>query len=189
MDELLFVKSLVRDVVLLHPPEIGGNFMDMLQHRLRASFEGKCSRHGYILPGSVAVHRVLSARVETVSLNGDAVYDVQYFARICNPSVGQVLAARVISMNKFGVLVHSGVQAPDGTFLPVIESIIVRNEPEQAPNEIDLDTLSAGDQLFVEILGKKFELDDEKISVIGRAVEAPGGARQRQQQQHHGARS
>jgi DNA-directed RNA polymerase subunit E'/Rpb7 len=115
------------------------------------------------------VHRIVSGRVEAVSLNGDVRYDVQYFASVCNPPVGSVLPARVVNLNRFGVLTHSGIQQPDGTFVAVVESIITK-QALGLPSEVDLETLSVGDNVFVEIVGKKFELDDEKISVIGRVV-------------------
>jgi DNA-directed RNA polymerase subunit E'/Rpb7 len=170
----LFVRSVLQDVVLLRPEMIGSNFREMVQHKLRETFEGVCSRHGYILPGSITVHRILSARIEAVSLNGDVRYDVRYFANVCNPAVGAVVEARIVNMNKFGVLAHSGVQGPDGEFLPVVESIVMRLALESNPNEVDLDTLAIGDSVFVEIVGRKFELNDERISVIARAVKGAG---------------
>jgi len=170
----LFVRSVLQDVVLLRPEMIGSNFREMVQHKLRETFEGVCSRHGYILPGSITVHRILSARIEAVSLNGDVRYDVRYFANVCNPAVGAVVEARIVNMNKFGVLAHSGVQGPDGEFLPVVESIVMRLALESNPNEVDLDTLAIGDSVFVEIVGRKFELNDERISVIARAVKGGG---------------
>ena len=184
-----FVRSLLRDTVLVKPHMLGSNYREVVLQQLRMRFEGLCSRHGYILPGTTVLHRIVSGRVEAVSLNGDVRYDVQYFASVCNPPVGTVLPARVVNMNKFGVLAHSGVQAEDGTFRPVVESIITRQpisgaaEVPNAPNRqelgeedddaVDLDSLAIGDMIFVEIVGKKFELNDEKISVIGRATSRP----------------
>lgn len=166
---LTFTRSLVRDMVLVKPQFLGANYREVILEQLRSKHEGGCSRHGYILAGSIAMHRVSLGHVEAATLNGDVRYEVQYYASICNPAVGCRMAARVINMNKFGLLAHSGVQAPDGTFVPVVETIVTRNVTGIA-SEVDLDAIKLGDTIFVEILGKKFELRDRKISVIGRAV-------------------
>jgi DNA-directed RNA polymerase subunit E'/Rpb7 len=173
--QTLFARCLLRDIVLVRPQLIGSNYRELVEHSIRAKFEGVCSPHGYILPGSVSLHRIVSGRIEAVSLNGDVRYDAQYHASVCNPAEGTVLRARVINANKFAVLAHSGVLGPDGEFLPVVESFIMRQALEGAPNEVDLDTLAVGDPVLVEIIGKKFELKDDRISVIGRAV-APSSA-------------
>lgn len=169
-----FVRSLLKDTVLVKPHQIGSNYREVILHLLNKRFEGVCSRHGFIVPGSIAVHKINNAKVQAFSLNGDVCYSVQYYAGVCNPPVGSVLPARVINMNKFGVMAHSGIDSDDGTFIPVIESIVTRQTSEAfgtgLSSEVDLDSLKIGDSVFVEILGKKFELNDEKISVIGRVV-------------------
>lgn len=165
----MFVRSLVRDAVLIKPQFLGANYRDVILGQLRAKHEGVCSRHGYILAGSIAMHRISLGHVQAATLNGDVRFDVQYFASVCNPAIGSRLGARVINMNKFGVLTHSGVQAPDGAFVPVVESIVTRHVTS-VPSEVDIETLQVGDTVQVEILGKKFELRDQKISVIGRVV-------------------
>ena len=168
--ESLFVRSLLRDAVLVQPQLIGSNFDAMIESKLKAAMEGVCSRHGYIMPGSVSLHRVISSKVEAVSFNGDVKYDVAYHASVCNPPIGAVLPARVVNMNRFGLLTHSGLDMGDGTFVPVVESIAERQAICAPPSEVDLDAVEIGDSVFVEIVGKKFELMDDKISVIGRLV-------------------
>jgi DNA-directed RNA polymerase subunit E'/Rpb7 len=167
------VRSLLRDPVLVKPHMIGSNYREVVLHLLSKRLDGVCSRHGYIVPGSISVHKINNAKVQAFSLNGDVCYLVQFYASVCNPPIGAVLTARVVNMNKFGIMTHSGITAEDGTFKPVIESIVTRQPAGSTSamgSDVDLDTLKIGDTVFVEILGKKFELNDEKISVIGRIV-------------------
>lgn len=170
--EAIFVRSLLRDATLLKPQFIGSNFREVLQQQIRDKVEGICSRHGYVLPNSVMVHRISPGRLEAVSLNGDVRFDVQYYAQVCNPPVGAVLPARVANTNRFGVLVHCGILQRDGEFLPVIEAIATKQpiSGKSQPSEVDLDALSVGDDVRIEVLGKKFELNDDRISVIARIV-------------------
>jgi DNA-directed RNA polymerase subunit E'/Rpb7 len=172
--DALFVRSLLRDAVLVKPMFLGSNYREMVQQLMHTKVEGVCSRHGFVMPGSVAVHKVAPGRLEAVSLNGDVRFDMQYYANVCNPPVGTILKARVVNVNKFGILAHSGVLLPNGDFVPVVETIITKQPvAATAASEIDLDSVAQGDEINVEILGKKFELNDTKISVIGRAVK-PG---------------
>ena len=171
--DALFVRSLLRDAVLVKPMLLGSNYREMVQQLTRNKVEGVCSRHGFVMPGSVAVHKVAHGRLEAVSLNGDVRFDVQYHANVCNPPIGAVMRARVINANKFGVLAHSGILLPDGDFVVVVETIVTKQPVEAtAASEVDLDGIVPGDEIYIEILGKKFELNDTKISVIGRAVKA-----------------
>jgi DNA-directed RNA polymerase subunit E'/Rpb7 len=176
MQDIVFVRSLLCDPVLVKPRMLGSNYIEVVERLLRDSHEGVCSRHGFIMPGSIAVRKVLSSRVEAVSLNGDVRYDVQYFANVCNPAIGSIIEGRVINLNRFGVLVHSGVQAPDGTSMPVVETIVTRQAIAGVESEVDLDTIEIGQMVRVQIAGKKFELNDDKISVIGRFVARDGAS-------------
>jgi DNA-directed RNA polymerase subunit E'/Rpb7 len=169
--EALFVRSILRDALLMKPQYLGSNYREMLTAQLQMKVEAVCSRHGYIMPGSVSIHKVSPGRVEAVSLNGDVRFDVQYYANVCNPPVGVVLPARVKSLNKFGVMAHSGLQMPDGDFVPVLEIIVTKQPVNGVASEVDLEAVKEGDEIHVEILGKKFELNDAKISVVGRAVD------------------
>jgi DNA-directed RNA polymerase subunit E'/Rpb7 len=170
--EAIFVRSLLRDATLLKPQFIGSNFREVLQQQIRDKVEGICSRHGYVLPNSVMVHRISPGRMEAVSLNGDVRFDVQYYAHVCNPPVGAVLPARVANTNRFGVLAHCGILQRDGEFLPVVEAIATKQpiSGKSEPSEVDIDALSVGDDIRIEVLGKKFELNDDRISVIARVV-------------------
>ena len=166
------MRSLLKDAVLMKPHLLGSNYRDMIQQLMRQRVEGMCSRHGYIMPGSLSIHKVWPGRLEAVSLNGDVRFDIQYYANVCNPPVGTVLTARVVNTNKFGVLAQAGILLPDGDFVPVVEIIVTKTPMASVPgaSEVDLEALKAGDEINVEIMGKKFELNDDKISVIGRAV-------------------
>jgi DNA-directed RNA polymerase subunit E'/Rpb7 len=165
-----FERALLKDSVLFKPRCLGSNFRDVIEHNLRAKQEGTCTRHGFVMPDTVQVHKVLPGRIEAVSLNGDVRFDVVYYASVCNPPIGAVLPCRVVTTNKFGVLAHFGVQKSDGEFLPVVESIVTKQGINGVTSEVDLDALKPGDNVNIEIVGKRFELNDDRISAIGRAV-------------------
>ena len=173
--DALFVRSIVRDVMLLKPHQLGSNYREVIQAQLRDRLEGACGRHGFVLPGSIALQKVSHGKLEAATLNGDVRFDVHYFASVCNPPVGAVVSARAVTTNRFAVLAHAGVMQPNGDFLPVVE-IIVAKQGLDVQSEIDLEEIKPGDVMNVEVVGKRFQLNDDRISVIGRAVAKPSAA-------------
>ena len=165
-DKYIFVRSILRENILVRPQYIGSNYKDVLRTLLSRKVEGVCTPHGYILPGSVSLLRILSGRLEAISLNGDTVFNVQFSASVCNPPVGMFLRARVVDSNMFAIFTQAGVSSSTGEFLPVIYAIIVK---AQHPPELAdvLGGLQIGSYVYVEITGKRFEIGDKRISVIG----------------------
>ncbi|KAL6763034.1 hypothetical protein V8C86DRAFT_463946 [Haematococcus lacustris] len=174
------VRSLLQDRVLLKPHLLGSNLVDVVTHSLRASLEGVCSSHGYIVPGSLKIHSLAPGVLMGVSLNGDVSFSVRFYADVCDPPVGMVLrGARVVKANRFGVMAHVGIDRPTGEMLPVLEIIMTKQAiagREQDP-EVDLDGLQPGDVVSVEVLAREYELGDARIAVIGRALGATAAAK------------
>jgi DNA-directed RNA polymerase subunit E'/Rpb7 len=160
--DTIFFRVLLNDRVKLEPRFLGKNFKDHIIKRLKDSFEGKCSKHGYIKTNSIEVYKIAPGNVELISLNGSIVYDVYYYAEVCNPVVGSIIKSQVTNVNKFGILAE--VQ-------PILEIIIAKNSVNiQSDPNINLDVIKPGDMISIEIVGKKFELNDKKISIVGRVV-------------------
>jgi DNA-directed RNA polymerase subunit E'/Rpb7 len=174
--EALLVRSTLRDCVLLRPHHLGSNIREVAEAHMKARCEGLCTRHGYIMPGSVGNCRVKKVGVEGACLNGDTRVDMLYSALVCNPPSGAVVAATVSKNNTFGVRAHCGTV--DGR--PVLDIIIIKNWAEKPSDPgVDLSALAPGDAVHVEIVGADFKLGDETISVVGRAVQPPKSGPQR----------
>ena len=166
----IFVRTLLKDKVKLRPSQISKDIARYLTSILKSRYEGVCSHHGYIKPDSIELYKHSLGTVLAVSLNGDVEYQVQYYASVCNPSIGRVVKATVQNMNKFGVLAHTGVTV-NNQFIPVIEIIIARAmDSNGADVESPLDALKRGDVINVQIAGKKFQLNEKKISAVGRLI-------------------
>ena len=166
--EKCFVRSLLHDVILLKPEDMVANYKAITLDELKRQYEGMCSRHGYIKAGSISLHKIVKSKINVASLSGNAYLSVHYFASVCNPVSGVVLPARVINMNKFGVMTRSGIDNGDGTFTPVVESIIMRSGEHTIGQNVDktLDKLSIGDEITIEIIGTKFDIGEKTINSI-----------------------
>jgi len=165
----LFVKSILTDVVLLEPRNLGSNYIDIILSTLNETIAGRCSKHGFVEPNSITIHKITQSEVVASSLNGSVQFTVQYHANVCNPPKGAVISARAVNRNKFGIQAHSGILYDDGTFLTVIQSIVTTNTITK-PSEVDLTTIDVGDEFYIEVLTKQFQLGSPRIIVIGRIV-------------------
>lgn len=172
----VFVKSILTDRVRLSPEDICTDFRDKVSEVIRSRVEGKCSRHGYIKPSSTEVLKISPGSLRMFSLNGDVIYTVVFKALVCNPVIGSVVSARVTNTNKFGILAEVSLMSDEGTRHTVMEVIVAKQGAIRS--DVDLARVQLNDVVNIEILGKKFELNDKRISAIGRIVttSVAGGA-------------
>lgn len=166
MDTSIYMRMLLCERVKLEPAFISKQYKDELLRRLKEKVEGICSRHGYIKKNSVELYKVCVGRVEMIGLNGNTQYDVHFYADVCNPLLGSTIVCRVTNINKFGIL----AEADD-----VIEAIIAKNSVN-IHSEVNLEKIRIGDDVLVEVVAKKYELNDKKISVIGKIVKSSHAA-------------
>jgi DNA-directed RNA polymerase subunit E'/Rpb7 len=170
----IFMTSILSEKIRLAPHQISKNYRDIITSAIKLKTEGVCTKYGYVLPGSVDIFKISPGIMRMVSLNGDVVYNVQFKADVCNPVIGITLKATIINTNNFGILAETSIKVLDDTGktinIPVIETVITKQGVGIAGN-VDLKTLKIGDVINVEVLAKKFELNDKKISVVGKVVD------------------
>ena len=169
-----FVLSLLNEKVKLSAKYLNKNYKQHLVKLLQDRNEGKCSKHGYIKKGSIEIKRVSVGALEIQSLRGFVNYDIQFSALVCNPTTGSILKCTVLNSNNFGVLCVCGLNNGPN-FVPIIDIIIPKNSLTiRSDSDINVESLQKGAIVNVEIVGKKFEINDSKISAVGRIVELKG---------------
>lgn len=158
----IFYRVLLKDQVKVEPKVLGKGFREHIFKKIKMQNEGMCTRHGYIRENSIDIQKIAPGVLDKVGLNGHVVFEVHYMAEVCNPLLGNVVRAKVVNVNKFGILAEVA---------PILEIIIAKNSVHITSDpDVDLDAVKPGDWIYVEIMGKKFELNDRKISIIGRVV-------------------
>jgi hypothetical protein len=167
----IFVPIRFRTSVQLAPHEMHQHFVDVLYQKLKSNLEGICSRFGYIRPGSIEIVRRSAGNFVKQHFNGHIRFEMLCKAEVCNPPQDMVLKAVVRNKNVMGLLAESFVEVED-TPIPVLDIIIPKRAAGIA-SEIDLDRVEIGDEIYVSVQGKRFQLNDKKISIIGRAVKDP----------------
>ncbi len=113
---------------------------------------------------------ILKKIVEHATLQGSVLYTVKYKALVCNPIIGSVIVAKIDNTNQFGLLCN--VKSGNNSVI----DIIVPKKLISVVSEIDLDNLKIGDTVSIKLLGKKFHINDKKISGIGTIISTTANA-------------
>ena len=164
----LFIPIKFRTHVQLTPSEMDLRFEQRLLHKLRNTYEGVCSRFGFIKPGSIQIIQRSIGQLMKPHFNGHIKFELNLLAEVCNPVDGMIVTAVVRNKNQLGILAESSVSI-DGATISVLD-IIIPKRTAGITSEILLDELQIGDGIHVEVLGKRYQLNDKKISIIGRGV-------------------
>ncbi len=164
----MFLPVRFKTSVHLAPKELTLDFTENLIRKLQANLEGICTRHGYVKPGSIEIVRRSVGQFVKQHFNGHLRFDVVCRAEVCNPPQNTIVDAVVKNKNELGVHAESFLRMGDND-VPVLD-IIIPKRAAGIQSEVDLNEVDTGDHIFVEVLGKRFQLNDRKISIIGRAV-------------------
>jgi len=165
----MFVPIRFKTSMQLGPHELFGKDIDtILLNKLRVSLEGVCSRFGYIKPKSIEVIRRSAGTFIKHHFNGYLRYEFICKAEVCNPPVGMVLEAVVKNKNALGILAESSIIIDNSTYQ--IIDIIIPRKSAGITSQIDLNILNINDKINVEVVNRRFQLKDSKISVIGKAI-------------------
>jgi hypothetical protein len=167
----IFVPIRFRTSIQLSPSDLVANFEDVLVEKVRGTLEGVCSRFGYIRPGSIAIVRRSAGSFIKQHFNGHIKFDMICKAEVCNPSIGAIFQAVVKNKNALGIHAESVINK-DETVL----DIIIPKRSVGIVSTVNLEDVQIGDTIYVEVLGKRYQLNDTKISIIGRAITPPSTA-------------
>jgi DNA-directed RNA polymerase subunit E'/Rpb7 len=164
----LFIPVKFHTSVQLKPNELGPNIEEIIYTKLKNNLENMCSKHGFIRKGSIKIIKRSAGLVKVAHFNGNIAYELYCIAEICNPAQGSIIKCRVKAKNSLGLLANGFYDN-----LPILE-IIVPKISAGIQSEINIDTVNIGDEISVEVVGKKFQLYDKHISIIGKAIKEKG---------------
>ena len=141
--------------IFIPPAMLNKNIKTEIKNELKKTFEGKCTVEGFIKNESINLIRRSIGLLTGSNFKGYTTYKIVFSADICNPVNGEKINIEIININRLGILGENG---------PL--SVIVPKEYHE--NRDVFKNLQIGDFIDVEIVGKRFEMNDNKISVIAR---------------------
>jgi DNA-directed RNA polymerase subunit E'/Rpb7 len=154
----IYMKNVIAKKVFLDFNEIGSNVKEIIEQDLKNTIEGKCIDEGYIKPQSI---NILNYSAGT--LNGKFVtFDVMFECLVCRPVEGMRFKVVVKNVTKAGV--RAEVNGPKS---PVV--VFIARDHHYKSREFS--KLKEGDDINVRVIGIRYELNDDYISIIAELVE------------------
>lgn len=130
--------------------------------KLKARLEGRCSRHGFVVPETMKVLSRSMGSLEKGRFTGSIIFHVQAEGTVLNPPDGAILEGEVIRKNKMGIY----VSYKDAIRVIIPRDLHIGNEAFEA--------VEIGEIVEVEIKKSRFQVNDPYILSVGSFVSSKG---------------
>jgi DNA-directed RNA polymerase subunit E'/Rpb7 len=154
----IYSKNLLHRKVVVSINFVGSNIINVIQTKLSQTYEGKCSKEGYIKNGSIQIVTYSSGVLD----NDYVIFDVSFECLICRPVDGMKILCKIDNVTKAGIRAsyYNQSESPVTIFLA---------RDHYANNPIFM-KLVQGDLINVKVVGTRFELNDKNIYVIAELL-------------------
>jgi DNA-directed RNA polymerase subunit E'/Rpb7 len=151
--------AIFEEKVALTPADLSReitSFDEILLDRLKKTLEGKCSRHGFVIPGSLELLSRSMGSAEKGRFTADFLYYLKAQGKVYNPPDGFQIEGEVIRKNKMGlyVIIENAVR------IMIPRDLHIGNE--------EFDSIQIGDIIRAEIKKSRFQVNDTHILSIGQ---------------------
>jgi len=153
----IYMKNVITRKIHLPFTSIGENIKENIEEFLSLQIEGKCIDEGYIRPNSI---KIVSYSAGVV-MGNNVIFDVLLECLVCRPVEGMRFLATVKNVTKAGVRAEINELKS-----PVV--VFIARDHHYKNNDFTL--LKEGDNINVRVIGIRYELNDEYISIIGELV-------------------
>jgi len=133
--------------------QVGGDVNALILSALK-KYEGRCIEEGYLKLGSVRMINYSCG----IMVGVNVIISVVFECHIINPLVGQEISCMVESNTKAGIKCR--LHAKESPF------IVFLARDHHHTND-SFSSYKEGDKINVKIIGKRYEINDPKISIIG----------------------
>jgi DNA-directed RNA polymerase subunit E'/Rpb7 len=155
-DKKTYMSSMINEKITVPFNKLSNNMTRYFEGYAEKRIEGKCRNEGYVKKNSSSV-----ISYSTGLLNSDKViYDVVFSVDVCYPYEGMEIECKIKNITKIGIR---------ATISELNNPIILFVSREHNPDK-DFDAYKENQIIKVKVLGNRFELNDEYISVIGELI-------------------
>ena len=165
--------ALFEEQVALTPKDLChdiASFDDLLKEKLQVKLEGKCSRHGYVISGTLSILSRSMGSMERGRFTGSILYYIQAEAEVLNPPEGQLIDGVVIRKNKMGMYVSYSVKEGDSE----AEAIRVIVPRDLHIGDEAFEAVEIGERVKVQIKKSRFQINDPYILSVGMFMSSAG---------------
>jgi len=150
----IFTPLLETDVIYIPFNKVDKNINEIIKNKLVAKIEGKCTKDGFVEPGSTNIITISSGTL----VNSYVKYIVGYQSSVCFPVENMVIECTAKNITK------AGIKATLAKYTKTPMIIFVARDHHY--NNDKFNSIEENDVMRVKIIGQRFEINDEYISVI-----------------------
>lgn len=156
----IYAESQITKKIRLSGEEIGEDLMSVLQNKINNLYTGKCSSDGGIIKKNSI--KIIQISAPVLDSEGFANITVVFKCLICNPPINAIISCKITSITRAGI----NAKIANETQSPII--VFVCREYKNDGN--DFSNFEKDQIINVKIIGKKYQLNDEYINIIGELV-------------------
>ena len=151
----IYSKNMLTRKIVLPFTSVGGNLNEILKEKLEEDLYNKCCKEGYIKTDSIRIVSYSSGIIQENNVN----FDVLFECLICYPIEGQIIKCKVENITRAGIraVYFKETKSP-------ITIFIARDH--HYDNKY-FSTIKEEDIILIKVIGIRYELNDETISVLG----------------------
>ena len=134
---------------------------DHLTQVISNEMDGRCIAEGFVKPGSC---RARSCSIGTFAA-GNIVFDMEIECLLCCPKEGAIMNCIAKTVTQAGIRAHA-LSEPSPVVIYISREMHDTSTTRMIANST-MDSIKPGDAIQVRVVGKRFELNDKQVSVIG----------------------
>ena len=151
----IFMKNILTRKIILPFQSVGSNIKENIIQILEKESYNKCSKEGYIKNNSINILSYSSGIVE----ENHVVFDVAFECDICHPVEGQLIKCQVQNITRAGIKAVYVKEKKSPIIVFIARDHHYSNE--------GFNKLKENDNITIKVIGIRYELNDEFISVLG----------------------
>ena len=140
------------------------SFDDLLLRKMRAQIEGKCTKHGFLIPNSLKMLSRSYGYIEKGTFTADSMFYIKAQGRVYNPPNGTVVEGVVVRRSKAGLY----LVIENAVHVMVLRDLHIGNK--------EYDAVELGDTIRVEIKKSRFQINDPQILSLGQFLSVVAAA-------------
>ena len=144
----------------IHLPfhNIGKHIKDTLEKIIKSQIEGKCSIEGFVKPNSTKVLTYSSG----ILVENYVMFEVMFECLVCCPVEGMVIKCNVKNMTQAGIRALINEEK---------SPVVIYVSRDHHYNNTYFNSIKENDEITIRVIGQRYELNDEHVSIIGEIVE------------------
>lgn len=156
MDESIFHKELIKVKISIPYNIMGKNLIQYFENYTVNNIEGMCRNEGYVKSNSSKIINYSAGLL----VSNEIIYDVTYEVDVFTPYDNMTIKFIIKNINKIGIrAIYSNNDNPIMAFIS-----------REHNGDKDFDLYEEEQIINVKVLGNRYELNDEYITIIGEII-------------------